>query len=332
MELDTIVCIGAASYLQTLPDKSVNCVVTSPPYYKLRDYGVDGQIGNEQTPAEYVAKLTAIFCEVWRVLKDDGTAWLNLGDSYTGSGKGAQGKHAYVRQFTGTRTNLNDLAPKNLIGIPWRVAFALQDSGWILRSEIIWNKPNCLPESVRDRPTRAHETVFLLTKSGKYFYDAAAIAEPIAKDSIARMQRGVSDNHKNTNGAPGQTPHGLSRPRLHINKQDSVGKRTYTGFNERWDNRQECPTTRNKRSVWAVPVKALKEKHYAAFPARLIEPMILAGCPKGGVVLDPFFGSGTTGLVARRLGRHYLGCDLNPEYVAIANKRLAMPYTPQMFD
>lgn len=311
MELDTVACMDAVSYLQTLPDKSVNCVVTSPPYYGLRDYGVDGQIGNEQTPAEYVAKLTALFCEVWRVLKDDGTAWLNLGDSYTGSGKGAQGKHAYVRQFTGTRTNLNDLAPKNLIGIPWRVAFALQDSGWILRSEIIWNKPNCLPESVRDRPTKAHETIFLLVKQTRYYYDLDAVREPYSDATIPRMQRGVGAGHKHAEGAPGQRAHSLAMPRNHSD-----------------GSLQPNPLGRNKRSVWTVPVKALKEKHYAAFPKRLIEPMILAGCPKGGIVLDPFFGSGTTGLVARRLGRHYLGCDLNPDYVEIANKRLGQPYTP----
>ncbi len=337
-QLNTIECADALNHLARLPDASVNCIVTSPPYFGLRDYGTDGQIGLEQTPREYVDKLVAVFREARRVLRDDGTLWLNLGDTYTGGGRGDMpplGTAAWKQgtnngSLINTRTDVNGLPSKSLIGIPWRVAFALQDDGWILRSDIIWAKPNPMPESVTDRPTKAHEYVFLFAKSGKYFYDADAIKEPVKEHSIKRLGRAVNDNHKNINGAPGQTPHSMPRPRPHSCKQDDLGKRTYAGFNERYDG----PGTpmANKRSVWVVPTYGFPGAHFATFPTKLIEPMILAGCPVGGVVLDIFAGSGTTGLVARQLGRQFYLCDINPEYVTLAQKRLAQPYTLPMLE
>jgi len=253
--------------LQTLPDQSVHCIVTSPPYFGLRDYGVDGQIGMEETPENFVAELVRVFRECWRVLRDDGTLWLNLGDSF-----------------------LN----KQILGIPWRVAFALQDAGWILRSDIVWSKPNPMPESVTDRPTRAHEYIFLLTKSGRYYYDADAIKEPSVYPDDNRKARSKPDQKR----MPTEQIAGV-RP----------GSATYT--------------TRNKRSVWTVPSAPYKDAHFATFPPALIEPCVLAGCPVGGKVLDPFNGSGTTGAVACAHGRNYIGIELNPDYIEISHARIA---------
>ena len=295
MSSDTIACADALTFARSLPDASVNCIVTSPPYFGLRDYGTDGQIGLERTPAEYVARMAELFRELRRVLRDDGTAWLNLGDSFS--------------------------AEKQLLGIPWRVAFALQDDGWILRSDIIWAKGNPMPESVKDRPTRAHEYVFLLTKSPRYWYDADAIAEPMTSDGGGDFMRDLTDVQPE-HGGKSRTGKWARNNR----KQDNVSRR-YTGFNDRY----VAPNKRNRRSVWNVNPQPFNEAHFATFPPKLIEPMILAGCPAGGVVYDPFMGSGTTALVARRLGRHYIGSELNPEYVAMAERRLAAPYTPDMF-
>lgn len=299
--------MDALQYLRSLPDKCVNSVATSPPYYDLRDYQVEGQIGNEQTPQAYVDRLIAVFSEINRVLADDGTIWVNLGDTYQN---------------------------KQLLGIPWRVAFALQDTGYILRSEIIWYKTVCLPESVKDRPSRVHETIFLFSKTKDYYYDADAIREPYKDSTIPRMIRGVSDNHKRSGDIPGQKKHGIHQSRKHAGTNhgsDGKGLQGHSGYYKADGTLMINPLGRNKKSVWSVPTKAVKEAHFATFPPKLIEPMILAGCPKSGVVLDPFMGSGTTALTARRLGRHYLGCDLNPEYVAIAHKRLSTPYMVQMF-
>lgn len=321
--------VDALTLLRALPSGSVNCIVTSPPYFGLRDYGIEGQVGLEPTPAEYVGKLVALFREVRRVLRDDGTLWLNLGDTYTGGGRGGNPPlSAYWKQGTNAgsvienRTNVDGLPSKSLLGIPWRLAFALQDDGWILRSDIIWHKPNPMPFSGKDRPTTAHEYVFLFSKCQRYFYDADAIKTPVKLSSIKRQGRAVSDKHKNHNGAPGQTPHSMFRARP--NKQDALGKRQYSGFNERYDG-QATPMA-NKRSVWTVPTVGFPGAHFATFPPELIRPMILAGCPAGGLVLDPFMGSGTTALVARAHGRNYIGSELNVDYVAIARERLRLPF------
>ena len=285
----------ALRILTKLPDESVHCIVTSPPYWQLRDYGVRGQIGLEQSVEEYVENLVSVFRAARRVLKTDGTLWLNLGDSYVGSGK-ATGT-SEVRQFGKAVRNNPSLAraatpvsvhlrSKNLAGVPWRVALALQADGWILRCDIIWHKPNCTPESVRDRPTRCHEYLFLLSKSKHYFYDTDAIREPHAPDSLRRTKY----------------PHAASRaagPRSHGDPLVS--------------SRMCHPFGRNKRSVWTIPPANYRESHYAVFPERLVEPCILAGCPKSGTVLDPFVGSGTTTRVANRLGRNAIGIDIDPK-------------------
>ena len=288
--------------LRTLPDASVHCCVTSPPYWGLRDYGHDGQIGLEPTPEAYVARMVEVFREVRRVLRDDGTCWVNLGDSYNGiGGPGKQnggpiGKTAAVA-IEGTKgRRISTLKPKDLVGIPWRVAFALQADGWWLRQDIIWHKPNPMPESVRDRCTKAHEYVFLLTKSERYFYDADAVSE-------AATHAGKTVK---TNGSAGMEGFG-------------DGMRTRAGF----ARGIVVGPTRNRRSVWTVTTKPYSGAHFAVMPAALVEPCIKAGCPEGGTVLDPFAGSGTTLAVAAELGRSGIGCELNPEYIELAEQRIA---------
>lgn len=295
--------------LRTLPDESVHCCVTSPPYFGLRDYGVDGQMGLEPTPDEFVAGMVELFREVRRVLRKDGTLWLNLGDSYNahpGQRKVTDKAGSKQRSNAGSpgapSRSVPGLKSKDLIGIPWRVAFALQADGWYLRQDIIWHKPNPMPESVKDRCTKAHEYVFMLTKSNKYHYDHEAVKEDTVKKNINQF---VDNPAKD--------------------KQRGHGRR-HAGFNGRYAAeiaRNGAPKKRNKRSVWTVAPKPFKEAHFATYPPELIEPCILAGSPEGGVVLDPFFGAGTTGLVAERLGRTWVGCELNPEYAAIAERRIA---------
>lgn len=345
--------------LKELPDESVNCCVTSPPYYGLRDYGtakweggspnckhtpqkpdggeranrtlplgrggvyrnicakcgavrVDNQIGLEPTPEVYVEKLVTVFAEVWRVLRKDGTVWLNLGDSYNGSGQGKNGdgkigklsdkqrinRGTVIDECHGNGGRVAGLKPKDLIGIPWRVAFALQSFGWYLRQDIIWAKPNPMPESVKDRCTKSHEYIFLLTKSARYWYDADAIKEKSAygKDmGLLRSKKQI--NGKNAIDVLGD--------RININSRNAGD-----GF-------------RNKRSVWNISTYSYSGAHFAVFPPKLIEPCVLAGCPAGGVVLDPFNGSGTTGEVALKNGRKYIGIELNPEYIKLTESRLA---------
>jgi len=292
--------------LRTMPDQSVHCCVTSPPYFGLRDYGHAGQIGLEATPDAFVAEMVAVFRDVRRVLRDDGTLWLNLGDSYSSGGRTTQvaptlrgngkdeasGKQAYLNNFAVRPGNHAGFKPKDMLGIPWRVAFALQADGWYLRQDIIWSKPNPMPESVTDRCTKAHEYIFLMSKSARYFYDAAAIAE------TANYPEGS----------------GNIRP----------GKEVGQAFMETHENLYKIGPreTRNKRSVWTVTTQPYSEAHFATFPPDLIEPCILAGCPKSGIVLDPFGGAGTTGLVADRLGRNAFLIELNPEYAAMAERRI----------
>jgi DNA modification methylase len=307
--------------LTTLSPASVQCCVTSPPYWNLRDYGVDGQIGLEATVQEYVGVMVSVFREVHRVLRDDGTCWVNLGDAYAGGGKGGGGSYESERpgweltpgkrmergtgRWGGWDTRVPFLKAKDLIGLPWRVAFALQEDGWWLRSDIVWHKPNPMPESVTDRPTRSHEFIFLLTKSARYFYDAEAIAEPCEPPKSAG-----ANSHANVDYVPRTTL-----------KQDAIAKQTYVGFNDRW--KHSDVHTRNKRDVWTVATHPYAEAHFATFPPDLIVPCVLAGCPAGGTVLDPFAGAGTTGLVAARHDRNFIGIELSSQYAAMARKRIA---------
>lgn len=302
--------------LPTLPEKHFHTCVTSPPYFGLRDYGVDGQIGLEPTPDEFVGELVKVFREVRRVLRDDGTVWLNLGDSYAGGVNGGGGSFAQDGIRTalpgtdknkatrhGKRGVVDGLKPKDLIGIPWRVAFALRADGWYLRQDIIWSKPNPMPESVRDRCTKAHEYLFMLSKSARYFFDQAAIAEAAANPmdlGILRGRSGVGEK----DGVAWHAP--------------SIAKRQEAGI----DSRTAGKETRNRRSVWTVATQPFSGAHFATFPPALIEPCILAGCPIGGRVLDPFGGAGTTGLVAERLQRNATLIELNPEYAAMADARI----------
>ena len=346
---NTIICGDVLTELRKLPDESVNCCVTSPPYWGLRDYGtakweggdsscnhqrdskckntskgqknvegsigdgiykavckkcgavrVDNQLGLEQTPEEYVSKIIEVFCEVKRVLKNDGTLWLNLGDSYCAARTNGNptlkstlsgGKLTQIKASERPDKLPAGYKTKNLIGIPWRVAFALQQDGWYLRSDIIWSKPNPMPESVTDRPTKAHEYIFLLSKNAKYYYDAESIKEKAEPDTSLRDR----DSTK-LNNTPGRTKMGG----LKVNDYNM----------------------RNKRSVWEISTQPFPEAHFAVYPEELIKPCILAGCPERGIVLDPFMGSGTTALVARNLNRKYIGIELNPEYIKIIEHRL----------
>jgi len=292
--------------LRIIPDESVHCVVTSPPYWGLRDYGVGGQLGLEPTYQEYVANMVEVFREVRRVLRKDGTLWLNLGDSYApGAGKvgdrpggGSQGDNWQGATTSPNRMPQPGLKPKDLCGIPWRVAFALQADGWYLRQDIIWNKPSPMPESVTDRCTKAHEYIFLLAKSHRYYYDADAIAEPANPEHFGRYK------YDFTGSKPGQ---------------DDAMPNSYT---IRLKGARDFKETRNRRSVWEIATQGFSEAHFATFPPALIEPCIKAGCPKDGTVLDPFGGAGTSGLVADRLGRNAILIELNPEYAEMARRRL----------
>ena len=292
--------------LKTLPDQCVNTVVTSPPYFGLRDYNHNEQIGLEPTPEEFVQALVEVFREVRRVLRDDGTVWLNLGDSYAGSGKGRNGDGSpnvdeNSKQSTSKGTTEGvlkslkahqiGLKPKDLIGIPWMVAFALREDGWYLRQDIIWNKPNPMPESVTDRCTKAHEYIFLLSKSKSYYYDHEEIKVPVKQDWGTRDRT----NGKYHNAGTGLQPH--------------------SGLQKSYEKA-------NRRSVWTVTAKPFKGAHFATYPPELIEPCILAGCPEGGTVLDPFGGSGTTAGVAFRNDRNSILCELNPEYTSLVESRI----------
>lgn len=349
--------------LRTLSANSIHCCVTSPPYWGLRDYGVDGQIGLEATPAEFIAVMVDVFEEVRRVLRPDGTCWINMGDSYaTGAGRvgnhpgggaqgeawrgsrgGHEGKQAYSvgARGTGQLTQPNrmpqpGLKAKDLVMMPHRLAIALQDAGWWVRQDIVWNKPNPMPESVRDRCTKSHEYIFLLTKSAKYFYDAEAIKEPAV---------GIADHPRNSFGTkdyevPGQKPqkrtargngvgfgHGFDKvvkPRATVAVVEMIDADASArmGRGPGWRETAEIPSVRNKRSVWTMATHSFAEAHFATFPPELPENCIKAGCPVDGVVLDPFFGAGTTGLVADRLQRDCIGIELNPVYAEIARKRI----------
>ena len=375
--------------LGTIPDQSIQCCVTSPPYWGLRDYGtatwdggdpscdhqgkpmatkaninrncgtgndvknaqarefykdicgkcgakrIDSQIGLEQTPNEYVAEMVAVFRQVHRVLRNDGTLWLNLGDSYSAMRDSKATPDTLRGEGTGTAVgsaaNRNPanlkaagLKHKDLVGIPWRVAFALQADGWYLRQDIIWHKPNPMPESVTDRCTKSHEYIFLLSKSAKYYFDHEAIKEPLANSSLKRLSQNVAEQ-KGSDRVPGKTNGPMkavaSGIRFGGSKYgDSDDPKHATKSGDEW----EIPADglRNKRSVWTVTTRPFKGAHFATFPPQLIEPCILAGSKLGDTILDPFFGAGTTGLVAQRHSRNWIGCELNPEYAEMARKRL----------
>ncbi len=290
----------ALQELRQIPDGCINCCITSPPYYGLRDYGVEGQLGLESSPQEYIDKLVKIFREVRRVLRQDGTLWINIGDSYaTRSGP---------QPPTNTRNSHGHTAKhlpegykyKDLMGIPWMLAFALRADGWYLRQDIIWHKTNCMPEAVRDRCTKSHEYIFLLSKEERYYFDAGAIREPC----------GTKGNYRTFRGGGAYTGGQSFQNGAHVERESHGNSANITGG-------------RNKRSVWSIATGQFKAAHYATFPERLVEPCILAGCPEGGIVLDPFLGSGTTAVVAGKLGRMCIGIEINPEYCRMAEGRIA---------
>lgn len=355
----------------------VDTIVTSPPYWGLRDYGHPGQLGLEPTIHEFIANMVEVFDLCRQVLADDGTAWVNMGDSYAGSRCGGNsdtitgpGRDESVKArqaMTASRrrddapiprsdVRVPGLKPKDLVGQPWRLAFALQDAGWWLRQDIIWAKPNPMPESVTDRCTKNHEYVFLLAKSERYYFDHDAIKTPASPDTHARYARGRSDSHKYADGGPGgQTiarsfEHMLApRPAgwadndgAHSTVRHNTPKSNGVGFGHGTDAEKRgrgrvknnasfdtamaaVPEMAAKRSVWTIPTEPYKGAHFATFPTKLVEPCIMAGTRPGGVVLDPFFGSGTTGQVAQALGRRFIGIELNPDYKALQDERLRQP-------
>jgi DNA modification methylase len=323
--------------LAELPAGSVQCCVTSPPYWGLRDYGVAGQLGLEPTPDAYVAAMVDVFAGVWRVLKDDGVLWLNLGDSYAMSTKGSSGKGD--KQVSNVGTLISDrrwriadgLKAKDLVGIPWRVAFALQAAGWYLRSDVIWSKPNPMPESVTDRPTKAHEYIFLLTKSERYFYDAEAISEPASVSMLSQMEQGYDWlGIKDYEAAGVQNPSSVkariiegARRRAEVKRGKCYQNTGNIGMDDRWSKERRAEmTTRNCRSVWSITTQPYPEAHFATFPEAIPERCIKAGSRIGDTVLDPFTGSGTTGQVAIQCGRSFIGIELNPAYAELARTRI----------
>lgn len=355
MELNKIYNQDCLTGMQQLSDQSVHCCVTSPPYWGLRDYGVDGQHGLEETPEAFIARQIEVFREVRRVLRDDGTLWVNIGDSYANNarkrtvdqviGGTITGKDHHIACKDQINKVTGDLKRKDLVGIPWMLAFALRADGWYLRQDIIWSKPNPMPESCNDRCTKSHEYIFLLSKHETYYYNAAAIAtaykdktyttykadrkgngdgsglvsaENWARDVKIRKpkQWKMPDGWDTSEGTHGNI-HRAGRQRGH--------KRPHQGFNSDWDQRtkeEQQFEGANKRSVWTMATKPFKEAHFATFPEELPYTCILAGCPENGVVLDPYMGAGTTALVARKTNRNFIGFELNPEYLAIAENRL----------
>lgn len=318
--------------LGALPDQCVQTVVTSPPYWGLRDYGVEGQIGLEATPEEFIATMVEVFRGVRRVLRDDGTCWINIGDSYASGGRKSRdpGQSKLHPAFTGDENAVTawrpsdpeGVKPKDLVGIPWMLAFALRADGWYLRQDIIWHKPNPMPESVRDRCTKAHEYIFLLSKSERYHYDAEAIKERSSENTHARLPGNRSHKHTSAyeDGAgEHRTKAGLVAYAERKRAEAGSGIKNNTSMDSAL---QVMPDTRNKRSVWSVASQPFSDAHFATFPPKLIEPCILAGAPAGGVVLDPFHGAGTTGMVAVEHGRQYVGIELNADYIAMSVPRI----------
>ena len=338
MEIDKIYQGDSLDVLKTFEDNSVDCCVTSPPYYALRDYGVDGQIGLEETPEKYIERLTEVFMEVHRVLKPNGTLWLNIGDSYNGSGgnhKEGQKNDTGFQGALGVRcggkgARANGLKPKDLIGIPYMLAFSLRNAGWYLRQDIIWHKPNPMPESVTDRCTKSHEYIFLLSKGQKYYFDYEAIQEEATgydgrKDTMMKGSKKYDAQIMPNQSVQSMAKNGHERWKFKSKNCQYDGQRPNSmHLKERqgWSN--EVYPVRNKRDVWSINVKPNKEAHFATYPPELVSNCIIAGCPEDGIVLDPFMGSGTTGIVANKLNRHYVGIELNPEYVEMAERRIGL--------
>ena len=305
-----IICGDALETLKNFPDESINCSITSPPYYGLRDYHKKEQIGREKTVEEYLDRLINVFREVRRVLKKDGTCFIVIGDSYAGtSSKKEQRDPKYPKGRNGQNPSITQKVlgykSKDLMGIPWRLAFALREDGWYLRSDIIWHKENAMPEACRDRPTRSYEHIFLLSKSPRYYYDYDSLAEPMKEVSKKRYVRGRSKENKYLNENSGAKIQKINEAR---------GYGQYKGDN--------IPQFRNKRDIWTINTTSFRGNHYAAFPPKLAEICMIAGCPKGGIILDPFIGSGTVGLIALLHNRKYIGIELNEEYVDLARKRI----------
>lgn len=317
--------------LRQMPDESVNCVVTSPPYWGLRDYGVDGQIGIEATPREFIAKMVEVFAEVRRVLRSDGTCWVNMGDSYAAHPSQrkptdvAGGRQLSNRGSIGTGSRSPwGFKPKDLIGVPWRLAFALQEEGWWLRQEIIWAKPNCMPGSQLDRCTSSHEHIFMLTKAATYFSDFDAIKTPPRESSLARLAQDVQAQAGLHRANGGAKSNGTMKAVGVVDKQRGHSRK-HDGFNARWDSmpkteQQSIPAM--MRDVWFVAPATSSDAHFAVMPEEIARRCVLAGCPSGGTVLDPFMGSGTTCMVAQRLNCKAIGIELNEEYIEIAIGRL----------
>jgi DNA modification methylase len=327
---------GCLENLRALPDESVHCCVTSPPYWGLRDYGMEGQLGMEPTPGEYVEKMVAVFAEVRRLLRPDGTLWVNLGDSYAASAKNrtpeqatrnstlADGKQTQGGVLIQPNKVVEQLKPKDLIGIPWRVAFALQADGWWLRGDHVWGKPNGMPESVEDRPTRSHEYVFMLTKSERYWYDSKAVRTAPKASTITRLAQDVEMQAGSARANGGAKTNGTMKAVRRSDKQRGHTRR-HAGFNDRWDameREEQMAEGANLRSVWWIPPAQCKEAHFAVMPKRVAQICILAGCPAGGTVLDPFLGTGTTLEVAASNGCQGIGIELNPDYLPIVRNRL----------
>lgn len=331
LELNKIHCGNTKELIKLLPDNSIDCCVTSPPYFGLRDYGIKEQIGLEESPEEFVSNLVEVFNGVKRVLKPTGTLWLNMGDSYAGSGKGygdnrenkkLQGSNSGSIGVVENNYKTFALKSKDLIGIPWMVAFALRSTGWYLRQDIIWAKPNPMPESVTDRCTKSHEYIFLFSKSRKYYYDAEAIKTEAKQpeDDLRRQEYQTWDN-KNT---PDKLRNGI-RPRKsgNIERKDGTARGCPEVSSSNvcgsvpWEGEKA-----NKRSVWTINTKPFSEAHFATFPEELPATCIKAGCPEDGIVFDPFSGAGTTAVVARKLNRNFIGFELNPDYIKISEERL----------
>ena len=336
-EKSQIVTGDALSVLRRISDNYIDCCVTSPPYFGLRDYGIEGQIGLEESPQKYIDRLVEMFREVRRTLRPDGTLWLNIGDSYASTGgmaqphrdasggigkTGTRGKQLYAASgggFSRPSSVGNSIKRKDLIGIPWLLAFALREDGWYLRQDIIWNKPNAMPESVKDRCTKSHEYIFLLTKSDRYYFDYEAIREPTvgfdnrppagSRGAATPNRRRRKGNAKTFRGGGAYTNHGSFDNSTDTERESHGNSENETGL-------------RNRRSVWNVATQGYAKAHFATFPEKLIEPCILAGCRPGGIVLDPFIGSGTTAVVAEKNGRDFIGIDLNPDYTELSRERL----------
>lgn len=321
-----IITGDALSVLKNISSCSVGCCVTSPPYYGLRDYGVDGQIGLEQTPEKYIEQLVEVFREVKRVLRSDGTLWVNIGDSYVARSGAYPPTNTRNQRGHTSKSVPKGYKPKDLIGIPWMLAFALRADGWYLRQDIIWHKTNCLPESVKDRCTKSHEYIFLLSKSPKYYFDAEAISEPIAGSSTKRYLQNI-ETQKGSDRQPGKNNSAMKAvlPRFGGNKYPDNND----GDHRKCGNEYQPTARRNKRDVWSVATGGYKGAHFAVFPEKLVEPCILAGSRPGDTILDPFVGSGTTGVVALKNHREFIGIDINAEYTELTQKRID---TARVFD